>query len=314
MYLTSIAHYFPETIVSNADFFPINGLTDEWILSRTGISERRKAGQGENTNTMGLEAVKALVPTLPFPVEDIDLIVGASYTPTDTIATLAHETQRFLQVPHIPVLYLSTACSSLINAIEVVQGYFAIGKSNKALVVVADHNTAFANLTDTKSGHLWGDGAVAFTLSKERVSDSDLEILDLVTGGAACIGKGPEGVYLSVLEQAIFMPNGRDVFLHACQYMSRVSKELLNKNGFTVDDLAYFIPHQANLRISKKVAEELELSMDKVVSNIQTLGNTGSPGCGIALSQTRDQFQSDDLIAVAVFGGGYSYGAMLLRA
>ena len=145
MYINAIAHYLPQQIVTNADFFAINGLSEEWILSRTGIHERRKASPGENTNTMGLEAVKALLPKLPFDVEEIDLIVGASYTPADTIATLGHVAQNYLKIPHIPVVYLSTACSSLINAIEIVEGYFATGKSSKALVVVADHNTAFAN-------------------------------------------------------------------------------------------------------------------------------------------------------------------------
>lgn len=314
MYINAIAHYVPKNVVTNDDFMSINGLTNEWILSRTGIQERRKADPEENTNSMGLQAVQNLIPSLPFKVEDIDLIVGASYTPNDTIATLGHEAQRHLKVPHIPVLYLSTACSSLLNAIEVVEGYFAMGKAQKALVIVADHNTAFANLTDTKSGHLWGDGAVAFSMTKERQTNKDLKILDLVTGGAACIGKGPEGVYLSVMDQAIYMPNGRDVFLHACQYMSRVSREMLEKNGLNTDDLAYFIPHQANFRISKKVAEELSLPIEKVISNIQHLGNTGSPGCGIALSQHKDIFEAGDLIAMAVFGGGYSYGAMLVEA
>lgn len=314
MYINAIAHYVPNKVVTNDDFLSINGLTNDWILSRTGIHERRKADPGETTNSMGLQALKQLISSIPFPAEEIDLIVGASYTPNDTIATLGHEAQKFLQVPHIPVLYLSTACSSLLNAIEVVEGYFAMNKAKKALVVVADHNTAFANLEDTKSGHLWGDGAVAFTLTKDQQTVSDLTILDLVTGGAACVGKGPEGVYLSILEQAIYMPNGRDVFLHACQYMSRVSKELMEKNGYTSEDLAYFIPHQANFRISKKVAEELDFPLEKVLSNIQHLGNTGSPGCGIALSQHWGKFQKDELIAMAVFGGGYSYGSMLIRA
>jgi 3-oxoacyl-[acyl-carrier-protein] synthase-3 len=312
MYLSAIAHYLPEQVVSNDFFLQLNGLTDEWIQTRTGIRERRKAGEAENTSTMVLQAVDNLLPKLDFPVSEIDLIVGASYTPDDTIATPAHQAQKHIQVPHIPVVYLSTACSSLLNAVEVVEGYFAMGKASRALVVVADHNTFFADITNPKSGHLWGDGAVAFILSKDPLGEKRCKIEVLKTGGAACIGKGPEAVYLSVADHKIRMPHGRDVFIHASQYMGRISQELLDQQGWGVEELDYFIPHQANLRISRKVAADLQLPMEKVLSNIQYLGNTGSAGCGIVLSENWDRLQREQRLAMAVFGGGYSYGAMLM--
>ncbi|MEM7659916.1 MAG: 3-oxoacyl-[acyl-carrier-protein] synthase III C-terminal domain-containing protein, partial [Bacteroidota bacterium] len=153
----------------------------------------------------------------------------------------------------------------------------------------------------------------AFIVSQVPLSDRDAKVLELKTGGAACIGKGPEGVFLDVKGQKIHMPNGRDVFIHACQYMAKLTVELMDRRGWSVDDLDYFIPHQANLRISKKVAADLNLPMEKVVSNIQYLGNTGSAGCGIALSEHWQKLQVGDRFGMAVFGGGYSYGAMLLK-
>lgn len=314
MYIHTAAHYVPKEVVPNAYFLHINGLTDEWIQSRTGIRERRRAMPGENTHTMGIAAVRAALDRLPYPVEEIDLIVGASYTPYDTIVTLGHIVQHELGVPRIPVVYISSACSSLLNAIEVVEGYFAMGKAHKALVVAAEHNTVYANESDTKAGHLWGDGAVALFLSRDRIGPQDLYIKRLVTGGAATEGKATEGVVLRPFDGGIFMPHGRDVFIHACQYMAQVTREVLNAEGLTPADLAYFIPHQANMRISRNVAEQLGLSMDQVLSNIEYLGNTGSAGCGIVLSEAWHRFRPGDRIMMAVFGGGYSYGAMLMEA
>jgi 3-oxoacyl-[acyl-carrier-protein] synthase III len=163
-------------------------------------------------------------------------------------------------------------------------------------------------------GHLWGDGASAIFVSKEKVSDEDIFIRDIITAGAGNIGKAPEGVYLRPAHDKFVMKNGKDVFMNACQYMAKVSRDILLKNNYTVQDLDYFIPHQANLRITMNVAEQLGLDESKALSNIQYLGNTGCAGCTIALSENKYKFKKGDVLVIAVFGGGYSYGAMLLEA
>lgn len=313
MFIHSIAHYYPEQAIPNAYFQNINGLTEDWIESRTGIKERRKAAAHENTQTMAVEATQKALAGLQFPIEALGLIVAATYSPHDTVATLGHAVQHELPVGEIPVTTISSACSSLLNAVEIVEGYFAMGKAETALVVVSDHNTRFANEDDPKAGHLWGDGSAALFITKERRSDTDFEILDLVTGGAAHVGKNLEGVKLIPDGPGIQMPNGRDVFIHATQYMSRLSQDILTRNGKALSDLSWLIPHQANFRISRKVAADLGLPLEKVVSNIQYLGNTGCAGCGIALSEQQSQIQKGELVVLCVFGGGYSYGAALLQ-
>lgn len=313
MYINYVSQYLPEQIVNNEHFTRLNGLTDEWIISRTGIEERRKAGPGENTNTMGIEAVKRGLEKLPYSPDKIDLIVGATYTPHDTIVTLGHSVQHFLDQPDIPVVTISAACSSLLNAVEIVEGYFAMGKAKTAVVIVSEHNTAYYKEEDTVAGHLWGDGAAALFLSSERASDQDLTLIDISTAGAATVGKATEGVVLQPALKGFAMNHGRDVFIHACQYMAKSSQDILEKNGYSVDSLKYFIPHQANLRITRNVAENLALPAEKLVSNVQSLGNTGCAGCAIALAELWNGIEQDDLILVTVFGGGYSYGAMLAK-
>jgi len=313
MYIHLVSRYIPEQVVPNEYFFQLTGLTDEWITSRTGMKQRRRAAAGENTNTMAVAASQRLVQQLAFPKEEIDLIVGATYTPYDTIVSLAHQVQHELDIPDIPVVAVSAACSSLLNALEVVEGYFALGKASKALVVVADHNTAYADETDPKSGHLWGDGAAALLLSSQRLASGDLQVLDLHTAGAATVGKAMEGVVLRPRNGGIHMGDGRDVFLHACTYMAQATTDILAKNGYQLSELSYYISHQANYRITRNVAQTLGLPEEKVISNLQYLGNTGCAGCAIGLSEHWQRFGQGELIALAVFGGGYSYGAMLLR-
>ncbi|MEO0472619.1 MAG: ketoacyl-ACP synthase III [Bacteroidota bacterium] len=316
MFINASAHYIPERVISNAYYLSVNGLTDEWISSRTGIRERHRAAEDENTNTMAMKVADMLTEHLPYPKEEIDLLVGGTYTPYDTVVTLAHAVQYQLGLDPIPAVSVSSACSTFLNCMEVVEGYFAMGKAKRALVVVSEHNSAYNNDSNEKSGHLWGDGAAILSISKKRLSEDDLEILDITTRGAANVGKGTEGVMLHPREQenAIYMPHGRDVFIHACQYMAEISTELLAKHGLGIDDLDYFIPHQANRRISKKVAENLSLPESKLVSNIEYLGNTGCAGCAIGLSETHSKLKKGELVVTSVFGGGYSYGAMLIRA
>lgn len=311
MYIHTVSHYLPTAVVGNEHFTQLNGLSNDWIIERTGIQERRKAAPGENTNTMTIDVVKRLQEKVD--LSTVDLIVGATYTPYDTIVSLAHEAQHYLEIADIPVISVSTACSSLLNAIEVVEGYFALNKASRALVIVSEHNTAYNNDEDTISGHLWGDGAAALLITKERQSENDFFVKSLLTGGAAHTAKATTAVMMKPNEGGVTMPFGRDVFINACQYMPKASLQALERCGLTVDDVDYVLPHQANLRISRNVMKTLGLPEEKLISNIQLLGNTGCAGCAIALSENWDMFQKGQRIVLTVFGGGYSYGAMVIE-
>lgn len=311
MYIHAVSHYLPTQVIGNEHFTRLNGLSSDWIIERTGIVERRKAAPSENTNTMTLDVIRRLQPKAD--LSTIDLIVGATYTPYDTIVSLAHEAQHALGIADIPVVSVSTACSSLLNAIEVVEGYFALNKAGRALVIVSEHNTAYNNDEDTISGHLWGDGAAALLITKERQREGDFAVLGLLTGGAAHTPKATTAVVMKPNEGGVTMPYGRDVFINACQYMPKASLQVLERCGLTLADVDYVLPHQANLRISRNVMNTLGLPEEKLISNIQRLGNTGCAGCAIALSEQWDTFQKGQRIVITVFGGGYSFGAMVIE-
>lgn len=313
MFINSTGFYIPKERVDNNYFFEVNGLTSDWILKRTGIQTRSKAAENEGHNSMGLAAIDDAIKTLPYNIKDIDLIVSASYSPYDTVATLAHVTQRKYNIDDIKAVYVSSACSSFVNGLEIVEGYFAMGKASKVLLVCSEHNTYYSNENDPKCGHLWGDGAVAFFLSADRQRDTDPEICQVYTRGLGNISKGPEGVRLRPKEGGIAMPDGRDVFIHACKYMIQALDGITSLQNMKIDELDYIICHQANKRIVTNVANQLGFSEDKFINNIEQLGNTGSASAALVFAQNRNKFTKGETIGLTVFGGGYSCGAFLIK-
>ncbi|MDR1678241.1 MAG: ketoacyl-ACP synthase III [Prevotellaceae bacterium] len=313
MFINTIGFYIPSERVHNEHFLDLNGLTDEWIYQRTGIRTRSKAGADENINTMGVAAVNHALSKLPYPVEEVDLIVGASYSPLDTVATLAHVMQREFTIPNAKVIYVSSACSSFINALEIAEGYFAMGKASKALIICSEHNTYYSNETDPKSGHLWGDAAVAMFISKEKQTNGEPEIREIHTRGLAHIGKGTGGVYLRPKTEGVVMPDGRDVFMNACKYMVEAIEYVAKKQQTPIEDISYIVAHQANMRILTNVAHQLQLPEERFLSNIEELGNTGSASSALVLAQNFERFNPNDKIVLTVFGGGYSSGSCFIR-
>jgi 3-oxoacyl-[acyl-carrier-protein] synthase-3 len=313
MYINASGYYIPEGRIANDYFFKLNGLTSEWIYQRTGILTRAIAKPEENINTMSVEAVRNALPGLPYDIKEVDLIISATYSPYDTVGTAAHVVQREFEITNTKAFLLSSACSSFVNALEVIEGYFATGKARKALIVGGDKNSAYWNEDDPKTGHLWGDAAVAFFFSHEPVTENDAQMLDVYTEALGCEGKGPESIQLRPRHGGIRMPEGRDVFAKACTVMPHNMFRLLNRNGYTLDDVSYFVAHQANMRILKNISEQINMPEEKVLHNIDELGNTGSSSCALAYAQNKDRFRKGDLICISVFGGGYSAGACLIK-
>lgn len=313
MYINATGFYVPAGRIHNDYFLNVNGLTSEWIQQRTGIVTRSRAAEDENLNTMAIAAIQDAIPSLPYPIEEVDLIISASYSPYDTVATVSHVVQREFNITNAKAFYLSSACSSFVNALEVVEGYFAMGKATKALVIAADQNSAYSNESDPKAGHLWGDAAAAFFISKTPCAAGEGAFIDIYTEGLGHIGKGPGGVQLRPGIDGIMMPDGKDVFMQACTYMPKNALYLLDKNGYSLDNLSYLIGHQANLRIMSNIAKQLNLPDEKILQNISELGNTGSVSSALVYAQNKEKFKKDDLICLTVFGGGYSAAACLIK-
>ena len=189
-----------------------------------------------------------------------------------------------------------------------------MGKASKALLICSECNSYYANETDKVAGHLWGDAAVAYFLSKEPCGEHEPEITSIYTCGLGNVSKGPEGVQLRPKEGGISMPFGKDVFMNACNYMiDALDKAGAAVGGMKPAELDHLICHQANLRIVANVAHQLDLPLERFENNIEELGNTGSAGVALVFAQRRDTFAAGERIGMTVFGGGYSCGAAIIE-
>lgn len=310
MFIFRTSEYLPEKIVDNEYFSSLLGKPTNWFFERTGIRQRRRAAPHENVHTMAFDAVRALVRD-GGSLAGVDLVVGASYTPLDTIGTLAHAIQREFALAGARALYLSTACSSFLDGLEIASLYLKAGKARKALIVAAEHNSAYARDEDISSGHLWGDGAAAVLVGVDS-AHAEFEILDVETRGLGELGHGPEAVMLRQ-PVGITMPHGREVFMHACENMARAVRSLLSRNGLNLLDVALFVPHQANGRILTHVAHDLKVPLERFAMTIEDLGNTGCASVAISLHRHGGHVGPGQHVALVTFGGGYSVGAALLR-
>ncbi len=313
MYINKISHYIPDLRLDNFYFSQKTGLTPEDLYKKAGINTRSKCSAGENSNTMSIKAIENCRGDYPFPLEETDLIIGASYSPYDTVGTIAHAVQKHFQISGCKALQVSSACSSYVNAIEIIQGYYATSHIDFSLVLATENNSAYNDESDPQSGHLWGDAATATFISREKIGSKSLMIIDVMSEGLGHVGFGPDAVYMRPLDGGVKMPAGRDVFINAIQFMTMYVKNIVTKNGFSMDDLSYVVPHQANTRIIYQIASNLNYNKEKILINIDKYGNTGCASTPLVLSENWEDFQFGDLIALTVFGGGYSAGAMLLR-
>lgn len=313
LYINAVGKHVPATCISNEFFKTKSGLLPDEIVAKCGVIERRVTQPHENTNTMAVEAVKDVIRKINFDISEIDLIIGATYTPYDTVGSLAHSVQRRFRIFNAKCFNVDSACSSFINALEIAESFITSGKATKALIVASENNSVYNDYDDPKSGFLWGDGAAAVVVSGNSDGNSDLHLIDIDTRGLACVGKSIDAVTLRPARGGLRMPLGKDVFHYACLTMIAETEQLLSRNQLSPNDMKYFLPHQANKRIVELVSRKLKVQSDRVLINIEQLGNTGCASTPLLLAENWDKFEKNDNIVITVFGGGYSSGMALLK-
>ncbi|MBH79780.1 MAG: 3-oxoacyl-ACP synthase [Gammaproteobacteria bacterium] len=303
----------PEARVDNDVFCKLTGKDPEWFIARTGIHTRSRAGQDESTTSMGCQAVEQLLAANPKALDGVDLIIGSSYTPDDTLSTMPARVQRQFNITDTRVYFLSTACSSFISALEMTRLLLLSGEVEKALIVVSEHNSFYSDDADRFSGHLWGDGAAAILVSMHP-QDAMFSVDYVSSRGVACAGKGPDAISLNPAKgnHGLQMSEGRDVFARACEYLGDEIRAALAKLKMKLADIDWLVPHQANLRILTNVAKSLGLPMERCVVTVVKLGNTGCASIPISIHHVLSRIKAGDMVAATAFGGGYSTGAAIL--
>jgi 3-oxoacyl-[acyl-carrier-protein] synthase III len=313
----------PDQVLSNADLEKMVETSDEWITSRTGIRERRKAAEGDVLSDFCVRAATPALEAAGLGPMDLDTIILATCTPDHPIPGAAPVIQTKLGAKRAAAFDLNAACSGWLYGLHVADGLVQSGKAKNILLIGAEFLTRFVDYTDRGTCVLFGDGAGA-TVLKATASDHGVLSTAIRTDGeGACFISMPGGGSTyppnrpETLEAHLpfIQMKGGDTFKAAIRSMVEVCKEVLAESGFTENDVAWLLPHQANERILTATADRLKIPAERCMNNIARYGNTSAASIPIALDEyARDgKIKRGDLILITAFGGGLTWGAALVR-
>ncbi|MBN8708178.1 MAG: ketoacyl-ACP synthase III [Verrucomicrobia bacterium] len=314
--------YVPEKVLTNADLEKLVDTTDEWIVSRTGIKERRIAAEGEFTSHMATKAAQRAMEQAGVTAEEIQLIVVATVTPDTFFPSTACHVQRQLGAKNAACFDISAACSGFLYGIEVAQQFISNHTYETILVIGADRLSSIVNWNDRNTCVLFGDGAGAAILRYRADSHgvintfmgSDGNYGDILhmPGGGCAVPITAENVdqRLNTLHM-----NGRETFKQAVISMMTAANTALDRAGLKVEDLTCVIPHQANLRIIEALADRMDLPLERFHMNLDKYGNTSAAAVAIALDEANrlGRFKVGDYILMVVFGGGLTYASSVVQ-
>lgn len=314
--------YLPEKVMTNADLEKLVETNDEWIVSRTGIRERRIAAEHEASSDLAVKAAEKALKKAGISAEQIDLIIVATVTPDMSFPATACLVQDRLGASKAATFDLSAACTGFLYGIVTASQFITTGAYNYALVIGVDCLSRITDWTDRNTCVLFGDGAGAAVLgpveegygflSFELGGDgSGGDLLKIPAGGSRC--PASEATVIERLH-TISMA-GREVFKFAVRVIGNSTEEALKKAGLTKEDIDFLIPHQANIRIIESAVKRFGLTEDKVVVNLDRYGNMSSASIPVALDEAVDQgnIKKGDTLVLCGFGGGLTWGSAVLK-
>jgi len=316
--IAGTGRYLPERILTNADLEKLVDTNDEWIRTRTGIEQRHVAADDELTSDLCIKAAQQAMDAAGVTVDDIDLIYVGTTSPDLIFPNIATIIQHKMGIPPCAAFSVEAACSGFVYALTSADKFIRAGDMKCALVIGAEIITKLIDWDDRTTCVLFGDGAGAVILK----SSAEQGIISTHLGADGQYQKllyYPVGVSNNLaaagLGDSRIMMSGNDVFKVAVRTLTAVAQEALDANDVDLDDLDWLVPQQANLRIIQATAKRLGLPMEKVIQTVQIHGNTSAASIPMALDvAVRDgRIQRDQLIMLDAFGGGFTWGAVLLR-
>jgi 3-oxoacyl-[acyl-carrier-protein] synthase-3 len=319
--ITAIGGYVPDYILTNAELEKLVDTTDEWITTRTGIKERRiLKGEGKATSDMAVEAVKELCQKRGISPEEIDLVIVATVTPDMPFPSTANITCDKLGAKNAWGFDLSAACSGFLYALSTGASFIETGRHKKVVVVGADKMSAIMNYKDRATCIIFGDGAGAVLLepTEENVGVMD-SVLKSDGSGRNFLYQKAGGSLMPASHETVdngthyVFQEGKTVFKFAVTNMADVSAEIMERNNLKSEDIAWLVPHQANLRIISATSERMGLPDEKVMINIQKYGNTTAGTIPLCLWDYEKQLKKGDNLVLAAFGGGFTWGATYIK-
>jgi 3-oxoacyl-[acyl-carrier-protein] synthase III len=310
--------YLPQRVMTNEDLTRVVETTDEWIVQRTGIHQRHIAAPGELTSDIGLAAARAALADAGLEPGDIDLILVATSTPDNTFPASAVSVQAGLGIHHGAAFDLQAVCSGFVYGMATADGLLKCGTFKRALVIGAETFSRILDWTDRTTCVLFGDGAGAVVLEAQTADQARGR--GIITSQLRSDGRYKSKLYVdggpsSTGTVGHLRMEGREVFRHAVGNITDVVKAALEAANLTAADVDWFVPHQANKRIIDSSAHKLGIDPGKVISTVAEHGNTSAASIPLALAVARadGRIKTGDLVMLEAMGGGFTWGAVLLR-
>lgn len=321
--ITGTGSSLPGKILTNAELETLVDTSDEWITTRTGIKERRIAGEGEYTSTFAAEAGRRALEMSGVHPEEIDLIILSTVTPDFPFPSTACIVQDLLGAKNATAFDLSAACSGFIFGMSVAEKYIRSGAAQKILVIGSETLSRIVDWKDRNTCVLFGDGAGAVVLEAADGGHSLLSTHTFSNGSYWNLlyqpgsgSRNPATDRRTIDEGKIYVTmEGNEVFKHAVRAMEEASLKALEANSLSSSDISLLIPHQANRRIIDATAKRLGVGTDRLFTNLHRYGNTSSASIPIALDEVNRQgvLKPDDKLLLVAFGGGFAYGSALVN-
>ena len=319
--ITGVSAYVPDYILTNQELETMVDTNNEWIMSRSGISERRiLKDKDKATAFMAAEAAKKLLEKKNLSPLDIDLIIVATVTPDHQYPATANIVSDMIGATNAWGFDLQAACSSFIYALTTATKFIETGTHKKILVIGADKMSSIIDYTDRATSILFGDGAGAVLLEPTNDGTGILDSRMYSDGSGKKYLYQPAGgsLHPSTIEtvtnkQHFVAMDGQPVFKIAVIKMADVAAEMMERNNLQADDIAFLVPHQANKRIIEATANRMGISMDKVMLNIQKYGNTTSATLPLCLAEWEHQLKKGDNLVLTTFGAGFTWGGIYLK-
>jgi 3-oxoacyl-[acyl-carrier-protein] synthase-3 len=320
--ITATAKYLPERILTNFDLEKIIDTSDEWIRTRTGIEERHLVTEGQATASMAAEVAKILLKRTKTQPSDVDIIIIASVTPDMMFPSTASLVQNDIKAKNAWGFDLSGACTGFLFAIETGAKFIESGKYKKVMVIGSDTMSSITDYTDRNTCVLFGDGAGGIMLEPTDKDEGIIDsILHLDGSGGPYLHMPAGGSLHPASEDTVkkrmhyIQQDGKTVFKFAVKGMADISAEILEQNEIPGKDVKIFIPHQANKRIIDAAAKRCKIPEDRVLININKYGNTTAATIPIGLDESyaEGRITQGDIVLLAAFGAGFSWGSTLVR-
>lgn len=317
--VTGVGAATPARVMANADFEHVVETSDEWIVQRTGIRQRYIAGEGETTASLGEAAARAALDNAGLTPEDIDLIILATSTPNNTFPATAVDIQNRLGMHHGFAFDMQAVCSGFIYAITTADLFIRGGQARRVLVIGSETFSRILDWSDRTTCVLFGDGAGAVVLEAGEghglTADRGILAAHLRSDGAHKMKLYVDGGPSTTGTVGHLRMEGREVFKHAVGMITDVIEAVFEEAGITAEDIDWFVPHQANRRIIEASARKLNIPEEKVVITVDRHGNTSAASVPLALATAvgDGRIKPGDLILLEAMGGGFTWGAVLLR-